>query len=82
MESVGVENIRQNKAMEWEGNNLLLEIDTRKEAIIEQYQRYLETMTREELIEILTINQTDCSLVESIMDIDNMGSDNCDFEPV
>lgn len=56
--------------------------DERKEAIIEQYQQYLETRTREELIEILTINQTDCSLVESIMDIDNMGSDNCDFEPV
>lgn len=67
---------------EYTGDNLPLEIEDRKNDIAVQYKEYLETRTREELIEILTINQTDCSLIESIMETDQMAEDNKDFKPI
>ncbi len=77
-----VEYAMSDSTNEYTGDKLPLEIDERKENIIQQYRRYLETRTREELIEILTISQTDDSLIESIMETDQMGEENCDFEPV
>lgn len=72
----------QNQEEEYTGDNLPLEIEERKDEIAEQYRVYLETRTREELIELLTINQTNCSLIESIMETDRMGSDNKTFKPI
>ncbi len=66
---------------EYTGDNLPLEIEERKDNIIHQYREYLETLSREELIEKLIINQTDDSLIENIMEIDQMGEEDCGFEP-
>jgi hypothetical protein len=64
------------------GDNFPLEIDEHKEAIINQYQQYLETRTTEELIEILTINKSKEDLIKTIMEEDQMGEENAMFEPL
>ncbi|HDY67622.1 hypothetical protein LCGC14_2096980 [marine sediment metagenome] len=66
---------------EYTGDNLPLEIEERKDNIAEQYRQYLESLSREELIEKLTINQTNDSLIENIMETDQMGQEDCGFEP-
>ena len=64
------------------GDNLPLEIEDRKDNIIKQYRDYLESLSREELIEKLTISQTDDSLIENIMEIDKMGECDQEFKPI
>ena len=66
---------------EYTGDNLPLEIEDRKNNIIQQYREYLETLSREELIEKLTISQTDDRLIENIIEIDKMGQEDSGFEP-
>jgi hypothetical protein len=67
---------------EYTGDNLPLDIEERKENIIQQYQHYLETRTEHELRYILTINKCKGRLISMIMEDDQMGEENCDFEPL
>ncbi len=62
---------------EYTGDNLPLEIEERKDNIAEQYKEYIESLSRSELIEMLTMKQ----LREKIIDDDYMGEIDCGFEP-
>lgn len=56
--------------------------EERKEAIIQQYRQYLETQTWGELSDILTINKSKEELIKAIIEEDQMGQQNGNFEPV
>ena len=69
---------------EYTGDNLPLEIEERKDNIATQYKEYVESLSREELIELhkakLELLTTEQLRQREIED-DYMGCDNCDFEP-
>jgi len=69
---------------EYTGDNLPLEIEERKDNIATQYKEYVESLSREELIELhkakLELLTTEQLRQREIED-DYMGCDNCEFEP-
>ncbi len=62
---------------EYTGDNLPLEIEDRKNEIAEQYKEYVDSFTRKECLDRLTLEQ----LREKIIDDDYLGSDDWRFEP-